>query len=153
LLYLTFLSYFISLFYLFVWYSLILISCAYVQGGVDANDVLPSELNAVIEIDLGSIVDDKMFAYTIDKECKEVGVTYSFQQKLDQKEIIDNTNFLRSFTFICSDIGINLDIKMRPTSSDSRFLREVSLVRAKILYFICSYAQKMINMYYVICIL
>jgi len=119
------------LFYLLVRYSLILISCAYIQGGVDARDVLPSELNAMFLIHLGSTTDHKAFQNIIDKECKKVGIKYFFEQKDDQNETtkLERSNiFWRAFNDICSAIGVELDIKMRPTSSDSRFLRKVNLL-------------------------
>jgi len=50
----------------------------------------------MFKIDLGSTVDHKVFADTIDKECKKVGVTYSFQQKVDQNEIKSPKDHLNS---------------------------------------------------------
>jgi len=82
-------------------------------------------------IHLGSTTDHKAFENFIDKECKKVGIKYFFEQKVDQNKItmLDDSNFYwRAFKDICSDIGVKLDIRMRPTSSDSRFLRQVSLL-------------------------
>jgi len=118
----------------------------------------------LFEIDLGSTVDHNLLADAIDRECKEVGVTYSFQQKIDQKEIKENVfeyentgdysriskNYLRVFNLICSGLGLN--IKMRPTSSDSRFLREVSLLFVQKFYILYVLTHRKVNMYYVICI-
>jgi len=74
-----------------------------------------------------------MFENIIQEVCKETGANYSFQERILRNKVtmLDDSNFYwQAFRDICSDIGVKLDIKMRPTSlfSDSRYLREVSLL-------------------------
>jgi len=84
----------------------------------------------MFEIHLGSTTDHKAFEAIINKQCKEIDVKYFFEQKYNQSKItmLDDSNFSWVFKDICSNIGVKLDVKTHPTSSDSRFLREVSLL-------------------------
>jgi len=85
----------------------------------------------VFEIHLGSTTDHKVFEDMIHKECKRVGINYIFKQKDDKNNTtkLEHSNiFWRAFKDVCSDIGVKLNIKMRPTTSDSRYLRMVSLL-------------------------
>jgi len=84
----------------------------------------------MFEIHLSSITDHKSWEDFIDNECEKIGIKYFFEQKDDQNETkLEHSHFYwRAIKDICSDTGIELDIKIRSTSSDSRFLRKVNLL-------------------------
>jgi len=103
------------------------------QGGIQDN-VEPAELNALFEIHLSQIMDHKEFENTIERWCQKTGpaVIHSFRRK-DPKfndTKLDSMNpYWIAFKKTCDENNFKLRIRVRPTSSDSRFLREVSITR------------------------
>ncbi|XP_022100151.1 aminoacylase-1-like isoform X3 [Acanthaster planci] len=97
-----------------------------VKGGV-AQNVVPSEFQAVFDIRVSPNADVKELEEKIAKWTREAGegVTYHFVQKNDVHitELGDKNVWWKAFEGACKDQGVGLEIEVFPAATDSRFLR------------------------------
>jgi len=110
----------------------LILICPHLQGGVQTN-VVPTELTAVFDVRVTPSVDHEEFEATIKQWCEEAGtdVTYSFEQKnpkVENTKLDDSNPYWIAFKKKCDEIGVNLEIGIFPGGTDSRFVREVSIV-------------------------
>lgn len=114
----------------------------FLQGGVQTN-VIPKEFTAVFDLRVATTVDHEEFEATIKQWCKEAGpdVTHSFERKspkIEDTKLDESNPFWLAFKKTCDELDIKLEIGIFPGGTDSRFLREVSilieLITSKLLF-------------------
>jgi len=106
------------------------------QGGVQ-NNVIPAELKATFDIRITPSVDHEELEATIKRWCEEAGpdVTYSFEAKdpkIENTKLDDSNPFWIAFKKTCDEIGVELKIAIFPGGTDSRYIREVSILNCSL---------------------
>lgn len=107
------------------------INLTQVYGGVQSN-VVPEKLTAVFDIRIAVTVDHVEFENMIKQWLKEAGdgVTYEFEQRNPcvPNTKMDNSNpFWVAFKSAADKMGLQLDCRIFPAATDSRYVRKVGI--------------------------